>query len=472
MGNIKILKHQGVNNFTRSFNYGNNLLNSIAVGGNNYTFEYDVCGNQTRENQERQFDWDYADRMKLYYNQVNPRQEPSTYAHYLYDAGGSRVQKLTRTQGGNWECTTYIDGLIEYREDNTGQKQSISHIMEDSKRIASIRKGHDFENTTPEVKYNMDDHLGSSNLSIDENGTLVNREEYYPFGETSFGSYGKKRYRFCGKEKDEESGLYYCGARYYSPWSCRFISVDPQAGKYVFQTPYAYADNNPICKMDYNGEGTGDAGGEPTKANAQPADQNQSAGTSVVIHQVKKNETLGGIAKKYGTSVDALRKANNLDPKNDIKLQIGTKLNIPQASVQSNVNSSFKFNFEMILPDNSRYVAPITLGLNTPKSGVSGGFSGQFMRMVMGNEPASSGSGGPFRKISLGGQSSVKWGPATVISTSQLSQSQGPFSYSSKITISTRIYLTNTPLGKNEIVPDAEVFFNFQISNEESVIQL
>jgi RHS repeat-associated protein len=142
--------------------------------------------------------------------------------------------------------------------------------MDDSKRITSIRRGYDFGDSTPAVKYNMDDHLGSSNLSVDTNGTIVNREEYYPFGETSFGSYSKKRYRFCGKEKDEESGLYYYGARYYSPWTCRFISVDPLAGKYIFQTPYAYADNNPICKMDYNGEGT-DGGGETNSSNGSKA---------------------------------------------------------------------------------------------------------------------------------------------------------------------------------------------------------
>ncbi len=274
MGNISELAHSGSSGFTRDFSYTDNLLNNITVGGNTYTFNYDICGNQIQENTERFFQWDYADRMRLYYNQAGMGTEPSVITHYLYDAGGNRVKKLTRVAGGNWESLTYIDGLIEYREDNTGQKQSISHIMDDSKRIASTRKGSDFGDTTPEIKYNLDDHLGSSNLSVDENGTLINREEYYPFGETSFGSYSKKRYRFCGKEKDEESGLYYYGARYYSPWTCRFISVDPQAGKYIFQTPYAYADNNPICKMDYNGEGTdGESGnGKPQENTANSLD--------------------------------------------------------------------------------------------------------------------------------------------------------------------------------------------------------
>ena len=204
--------------------------------------------------------------MFLYLHIVSgARKEPSVYTHYLYDAGG----KYTRTAGGNWETITYLDGLIEYREDQDGKIQNINHVMDDTKRIATIRDGYDFGDTTPKIKYNFDDHLGSSNILVDDSGTLVNQEEYYPFGETSFGAYAKKRYRFCGKEKDEESGMYYYGARYYSPWLCRFISVDPLAGKYVFQAAYAYADNNPINKMDYNGEGTGE-GGSPNPKESKP----------------------------------------------------------------------------------------------------------------------------------------------------------------------------------------------------------
>jgi hypothetical protein len=56
--------------------------------------------------------------------------------------------------------------------------------------VALHRGGRKFTILT--IKYNLDDHLGSSNVLVDENGTLVNREEYYPFGETSFSSYAKK----------------------------------------------------------------------------------------------------------------------------------------------------------------------------------------------------------------------------------------------------------------------------------------
>jgi len=37
----------------------------------------------------------------------------------------------------------------------------------------------------------------------------------------------QKRYKYCGKERDDESGLYYYGDRYYAAWLGRFVSVDP-----------------------------------------------------------------------------------------------------------------------------------------------------------------------------------------------------------------------------------------------------
>ena len=46
--------------------------------------------------------------------------------------------------------------------------------------------------------------------------TFINREEYTPYGETSFGSFGRKRFRFSAKETRRESGLNFYGARYYS----------------------------------------------------------------------------------------------------------------------------------------------------------------------------------------------------------------------------------------------------------------
>src|SRR5690606_13102064 len=62
-----------------------------------------------------------------------------------------------------------------------------------------------------------------------------------------------KRYRYVGREKDLESGLYYYGARYYSAWTCRFISVDPLIAQYAHLSAYNYASNSPIGQLDVDG---------------------------------------------------------------------------------------------------------------------------------------------------------------------------------------------------------------------------
>ena len=234
----------------------NNKLNSITIGANTYNYLYDNAGNLVQENSSRFFQWDAGNNMRCFYNQAGTS-EPTVYAQYLYDAAGNRVKKLVRTQGGTYESVSYIGGLFDYKTDGTDD-QATCYIMDNTSRIAMIRTGEDFGDTTPAIKYNLEDDLGSSMVLLDTNGTLVNKEEYYPFGETSFGSYAKKRYRFSGKERDSESGLYYYGARYYLSMSCRFISVDPKYFEYSWQSSFAFAINNPLKYIDINGEGPGD----------------------------------------------------------------------------------------------------------------------------------------------------------------------------------------------------------------------
>ena len=60
-------------------------------------------------------------------------------------------------------------------------------------------------------------------------------------------------YAFNAKERDEETGLYYYGMRYYAAWICRFVSVDPLQFKYPELTPFQYASNTPISAIDLDG---------------------------------------------------------------------------------------------------------------------------------------------------------------------------------------------------------------------------
>ncbi|MGL5942559.1 MAG: SpvB/TcaC N-terminal domain-containing protein [Waterburya sp.] len=258
MGNMVQLQHindSGARNRDFTLVAGNNRLDTVTVGQTDYQYLYDVNGNLVQENTSRHFEWDYGDRMRVFRTQTEGA-EPSVYAYYLYDSTGMRVKKLVRKQGGQVEVTVYIDGIFEYHrtvQGNRTRENNTLHVMDDQSRIALVRVGNPFpDDTTPAVKYHLGDHLGSSNVVVDEVGNWVNREEYTPYGETSFGSFARKRYRYTGKERDEESGLYYHGARNYAPWLARWVSCDP-LGMRDGVNLYRYVSNNPVALNDPSG---------------------------------------------------------------------------------------------------------------------------------------------------------------------------------------------------------------------------
>ena len=111
------------------------------------------------------------------------------------------------------------------------------------------------------VRYYFQDHLGSANAVTDSAGTLIELMEYKPFGDFSrHTKYGGNEnvawYYFTGKPLDDETGLIYFGARYYSPILGRFITPDT-----IVQGPmnpqtlnrYSYCNNNPINLVDPTG---------------------------------------------------------------------------------------------------------------------------------------------------------------------------------------------------------------------------
>jgi len=100
------------------------------------------------------------------------------------------------------------------------------------------------------------DHLGSSSLITDVDGNEAQHIEYIPFGEVFIDERNTTwttPYKFNAKELDEETGLYYYGARYYDPETSVWISVDPLAEKYPGISPYAYCAGNPIIYIDPDG---------------------------------------------------------------------------------------------------------------------------------------------------------------------------------------------------------------------------
>jgi len=125
---------------------------------------------------------------------------------------------------------------------------------------------------TPLQYFYHSDHLGSSSLITDASGALVQHLEYIPFGEVFIeerNSTCSTPYKFNGKELDEETGLYYYGARYMDPRTSVWISVDPLAEKYPNISSYVYCADNPVKYVDPDGRNPALAAGAIVVAGAE-----------------------------------------------------------------------------------------------------------------------------------------------------------------------------------------------------------
>lgn len=286
MGNMLQLAHTATDGFTRDFTIApdSNRLQRMKIGQTPYDYAFDANGNMRSEATSRHFTWNHADQLTTFATQTHSV-EPSIHAHYMYDAAGQRVKKLVRKQGGQIEVTHYIDATFDaagqpvkelvrkqgdqvevthyidsvfehHRWDgqSQGRENNHVHVMDATRRVALVRLGPAHpDDRAPAIQFHLSDHLGSSNVVLDPRGALVNREEYTPYGETSFGSFSRKRYRLTGMERDEESGLTYHGARYYEPHLNRWISADPLSGPKEING-YEYCTNNPLRYVDPGGQ--------------------------------------------------------------------------------------------------------------------------------------------------------------------------------------------------------------------------
>ena len=105
--------------------------------------------------------------------------------------------------------------------------------------------------------YYHPDHLGSSSYITNLDGEVVQHIEYVPFGEVFVeerNNIWNTPYLFNAKEFDEETGLYYYGARYYDPRVSLWISTDPKQESYFAFSSYVYCGNNPLIYIDPNGK--------------------------------------------------------------------------------------------------------------------------------------------------------------------------------------------------------------------------
>ena len=112
------------------------------------------------------------------------------------------------------------------------------------------------DTTKEETFFYHSDHLGSTSYITDAKANITQFDAYLPYGELLVDEHTSSEdmpYKFNGKEFDEETGLYYYGARYMNPITSIWYGVDPMMEKYPNIGAYIYCHGNPIKLVDPDG---------------------------------------------------------------------------------------------------------------------------------------------------------------------------------------------------------------------------
>ena len=135
---------------------------------------------------------------------------------------------------------------------------------------------------TEEIFFYHSDHLGSTSYITDAKANITQFDAYLPYGELLVDEHSSSEempYKFNGKELDQETGLYYYGARYMNPVTSLWYGVDPLAEKYPSVGGYVYCVGNPVKLIDPNGLENvvvvGDQGNSPNSDQYLRKNENQ-----------------------------------------------------------------------------------------------------------------------------------------------------------------------------------------------------
>ena len=189
---------------------------------------------------------------------------------YFYDGAGERVEKTG--PGGTTVFVYDAQGLLAAEYSTAA-------------------------NTAPcTTCYLTWDHLGSVRMVTDQNGSVVARHDYLPFGEeipantagrgSQWGSITDVEQKFTGQIRDSETNVDYFNARYFGAALGRFTSPDPGNAGADLTNPqswngYAYVLGNPLNGVDLSGmdscDGSNNFCGQGAPSNMQQCQENLSS---------------------------------------------------------------------------------------------------------------------------------------------------------------------------------------------------
>ena len=266
-GNIRSITKDGA--VTKSFGYTNpswpDLLTSVTANGTTKDILY--------EGQTRTSDVPSSGNPITYYNgkdyaftwtkgrQLASATVDGKQVSYTYDMSGVRTSKTVN--GTTYNYTT-LSGKVMRQQ--WGSK-SLEFVYDDGNQPFAMIYN---DGSTTTLYYYVLNAQGDVIALLNANGTLAASYNYGAWGNYSvhddkgakitkasfIGHINPLRYR--GYYYDRETRLYYLQSRYYDFANCRFINADTfattDANGFLSANMFAYCENNPIMRVDADGE--------------------------------------------------------------------------------------------------------------------------------------------------------------------------------------------------------------------------
>lgn len=239
--------------------FGNRMLKSAENTGNPFTpiwvednqvnhatnqfsagVTYDQAGNVTTDSKfrNRKYQYDANNRQKQSSNL-----DDSGVVKNIFDAGGQRV-------------ATQVGGVI-------------TNVMVYDARGRIVAEYS--TNAAPSgTQYVFSDHQGTPRVITNNEGGVIARNDYLPFGEDllnnvglrastpGYGGSGAARQKYAAMEVNEATGMAHTLWRQYDAYSGRWTAADPYRGSMSADSPqslnrYSYVENDPVNKVDPSG---------------------------------------------------------------------------------------------------------------------------------------------------------------------------------------------------------------------------
>ncbi len=226
---------------------------------------FDANGNPVRSETLSSMSWNYHDQLVK-----TTLHDDRASEYYVYNHAGERIRKVTQYHDaagqitafdeavylGEMEIHTHYEGATLEPAHQVYQYTTL-HVLHNLYAIASCLQTRSGSAPLPgavQIRYTLEDRLGSCTIEVDQDGQLLSYEAYEPYGATALLAArdvhdALKLYRYSGKERDALTQLYYYGARYYAPETGRWLSPDP-GGTIDGLNLYAFVNNNPLTKID------------------------------------------------------------------------------------------------------------------------------------------------------------------------------------------------------------------------------